>query len=94
MFAVGQLLDVVRRLALVHGPERDVAQEEETRVVGPACVAVVGRLAHHVGEVDALAEHVTGDWGLGRGDSQALKLWDHFLPAATARWSRRQHAGL
>ena len=39
----------------------------------PGGVAVVGRLAHHVGEVDALAEHVAGDGGLGWGDPQALK---------------------
>ena len=73
MLAGWQLLDVVCRLALVHGPERHVAEQEEARVVGPAGVAVVGRLADHVGEVDALAEHVAGDGGLGRGDPQALK---------------------
>ena len=75
MLALGQLLDVVCRLALVHGAERHVAQHEDARVVGPARVAVVGRLAHHVGEVDALAEHVAGDGGLGRGDPQTLKWW-------------------
>ena len=73
MLALGQLLDVVCRLALVHGPERHVAEQEEARVVGPAGVAVVGRLADHVGEVDALAEHVAGHGGLGRGDPQALR---------------------
>ena len=39
----------------------------------PGGVAVVGGLADHVGEIDALAEHVTGDGGLGRGDPQTLK---------------------
>ena len=73
VLAGGQLLDVVCCLALVHGAEGDVAEEEEARVVGPGRVAVVGRLADHVGEVDALAEHVAGDGGLRRGDPQTLK---------------------
>lgn len=40
--------------------------------VGAAGGAVVGRLGDHVGEVDALAEHVAGDGRFGRRDAQAL----------------------
>ena len=35
VLAGGQLLDVVCGLALVHGSEGDVAEEEQASVVGP-----------------------------------------------------------
>ena len=40
--------------------------------VGGVGAAIVGRLGRHVGQVDALPEHVARHRGLWRGDAQSL----------------------
>ncbi len=47
-----------------------------TCVVGGIGAAVVGRLGHHVREVDSLAEHVAGHRGFGGRNPQTLQITD------------------
>mmetsp|Transcript_41813 Transcript_41813/g.97913 ORF Transcript_41813/g.97913 Transcript_41813/m.97913 type:complete len:277 (+) Transcript_41813:417-1247(+) len=50
--------------------ECDLAQHEHASRHRAACEAVIGALGAHVSKVDALAEHVAGGGGFGRGDAQ------------------------
>lgn len=78
MHSWGQVTSiVVCRSFLPAVAQGHFTQQHQASVVGPAGAAVVGRLAHHVGEVDSLAEHVAGHWCLGRGDAQALRQDSH-----------------
>lgn len=53
-------------------PQGNLTQQHQASVVGATSAAVVGRFAHHVGEVDSLAEHVPGYWCFGRSYPQTL----------------------
>ena len=52
--------------------EGDFAEQETASRVEFGGVAVVGRLADHICEVNSLAEHVPRHWGLRRRDSEPL----------------------
>lgn len=51
-----------------HIPKSHFTEQQQTDVVPLVGAAVVGRLGHHVREVDALAEHVARHRGFRRGD--------------------------
>lgn len=61
------MVKLVHRVA-----QLDVAEQQEPRVRAAVGAAVPGRLGRCVGEVDALAEHVPADGGLGRRDAEPL----------------------
>lgn len=60
--------DLIHRL-----PELRFDEEQQTGPAAHGGLAVLGRFAGHVGEVDALAEGVAVDGGFGRGDTEALR---------------------
>jgi len=64
---------------LIAVPQGHLTQQHDTGVVLLVGETVVGGFADHVGEIDPLAEHVTRDGGLGRGDSQALAQDTHVV---------------
>uniref|UniRef100_A0A1I8IJL8 Charged multivesicular body protein 2a n=1 Tax=Macrostomum lignano TaxID=282301 RepID=A0A1I8IJL8_9PLAT len=68
----GSFCDELGPGALVHVAEGDLGQQHDGARLRPGCGAVVGRLGDHVGKIHALAEHVAGGRGFGRGDAQAL----------------------
>mmetsp|Transcript_42132 Transcript_42132/g.88087 ORF Transcript_42132/g.88087 Transcript_42132/m.88087 type:complete len:231 (+) Transcript_42132:2688-3380(+) len=63
---------VVRLIQLHRLPQRHLAQRQKSRASICRDEAVVGALGDHIGEVEALAEHVARHGGLRRGDEQAL----------------------
>ena len=66
-----KLLDILGPVELLRAAKGHVAQEKQLALDASR---VLQALLEHVREVAPFAEHVAGDWGLGRGDSQALKL--------------------
>ena len=54
---------------LVRFSESHLAEQHQPCVVLARGETVVGRFGDHISEVDSFAEHIAGNWGLGRCNS-------------------------
>ena len=64
-----QICVVISVKFLVHPTQSHLAEQHQPCVVFARGEAIVGRFGDHISEVDSFAEHIAGDWSLGRRNS-------------------------
>ena len=67
-----QFFDIFSGCSLIHFAESDFGQKCQTSGLFVRCAAIIGWFWHHIGKVNTLSKHITGNRGFWWSDSKTL----------------------